>query len=335
MPFPTINDFLLAIDKNRDIVLSMDLDNTLVNRSIGDNYVSGKILELVKLLQKEPNFYLIPNTGRDIIGFSSFINQAGNFPNAILGAGSLIKVDNNYIFDTKSEIEWPIIQTLLNGVQSGVLPFIDLTHKDGRLVIYNDNNGLGLKDLFFSQNPRSWFGEKLPPAVSLSSLNKGDEIKFVFRIEFPILPLHHDLYEELINRRENGIIHLADILSVSIKNLDGYTVKRKAFFNDKYKNKLTFTRFEKHTDVSSKGHGLKIWLQEKKLTNPTVIHVGDQDYGIINDTLVKIELPQAKLIMVGDRCKRDSPLVDLYLMGDADAKVYDFIKALYLFLKLK
>ncbi len=34
-----ISDFLATIAKNNDIVLSMDLDNTLVNRNSGDNYI--------------------------------------------------------------------------------------------------------------------------------------------------------------------------------------------------------------------------------------------------------------------------------------------------------
>ena len=99
----------------------------------------------------------------------------------------------------------------------------------------------------------------------------------MFRIEFPILPKYKELFDELINRRENGIIYLADILKASMNKLDNYTVKRKAFFNEEYKGKIAFARFEKHTDLSSKGHGIKIWLSEKKLDNPTVIHVGDQD----------------------------------------------------------
>lgn len=327
-----INDFLATINKHSTLVLSMDLDNTLVNREKGDNYVFEDTLELIKLIQQEPNFYLVPNTGRDIIGFNSFIKETVSFLDAILGAGSLIKTDNRYIFDSNSEIKWPIIQLLLKGIKSGALPFIDITHKDGRLLIYN-NNGLEFKDLFYSQNPRSWFGQELPPAIPLKSLES--EIKFVYRIEFPVLPLLKDLYDELIHRRENGIIYLADILGVSIEDIKGYTVKRKAFLNDQYKNKLSFARFEKHTDVSSKGHGIKTWLNEKNLNHPTVIHVGDQDYGVINDTLVKSELLEAKLVMVGNRCQHDNPLVDLYLTGDVDIEVNEFVKSLYLFITSK
>ena len=323
--------FLSGIDKKRDIVLSMDLDNTLVNRNKGDNYVLPDTLGLLKRLIKEPNFHLIPNTGRDIIGFGSFTKKTIDFPDAVLGAGSLIKIGGRYVFDSNSEIEWPVIKILLSGVESGVLPFVDFTHKDGRLLVYNNETGKKLKPLFFSQNPRSWFGPKLPMAVPVSSLDK--KIKSVYRLEFPVLPDHKDLFDELVNRRENGVIHLRKLLGVTQKSLKDYTVKRKAFFNDEYKNKVSFARFEKHTDFSSKGHGIKIWLAKKKLKNPSIIHVGDQDYGVINDTLVKKELPRAKLVMAGDRCRRDNPLVDFYLSGDVDKAINGFIKSIHSFIK--
>lgn len=323
----SISEFLKTLDKEQEIVLSMDLDNTLVNRNKGDNFIPEDTFEIVKSLSGIPGFYLIPNTGRDIIGFASFIKENMDFPDAILGAGSLIKINGKYIFDTNSEIEWSVVQILLDGVKNGILPYIDLTHKEGRLIIYSDVNGLEFKDLFFSQNPRSWFGKELPPAVALSSLDK--KIDFVFRIEFPVLPKHKELFDELTSRKENGIIYLVDILKTSMDKLGNYTVKRKAFFNEVYKGGVAFSRFEKHTDLSSKGHGIKRWISEKKLNNPIVIHVGDQDYGIINDTLVKAELPDAKLVMVGDRCKRDNPLVDLYLTGDIDKNIYNFLFFIY------
>lgn len=325
-----INNFLKSLNKDRDVVLSMDLDNTLVNRNKGDNYIPKDTLEIVKLLEQKSGFYFVPNTGRDIIGFNSFMKENIIFSDAILGAGSLIKINDKYIFDTNSEIEWPVIQILFEGVKNGDLPFIDLTYKDGRMVIYNDTNGLEFKDLFFSQNPRSWFGEELPPVMALSALDR--KIDSVFRIEFPVLPNYKKLFDELTSRREGGIVYLADILKTPMDGLSSYTVKRKAFFNKEYKDKVVFARFEKHTDLSSKGHGIRIWLNEKKLDNPIVVHVGDQDYGVINDTLVKAEIPDAKLIMVGEGCKRNNPLVDLYLTGDVDAEVKELLSALYGFM---
>src|SRR3990167_7674122 len=105
-----IYDFFAAIDPKSDIVLSIDLDNTLVNRSKGDNYIFEDTLELLELMQKEPQLYIVPNTGRDVIGFNSLISKTIDFPDAILGAGSLIKVDNKYIFDSNSEIDGSVIK---------------------------------------------------------------------------------------------------------------------------------------------------------------------------------------------------------------------------------
>jgi hydroxymethylpyrimidine pyrophosphatase-like HAD family hydrolase len=329
MSISTINDLLLTIDKNRDIVLSMDLDNTLVNRSKGDNYIPPNTLKLIKLLQSKNNFYLIPNTGRDIVGFNAFIKETTNFQDAILGSGGLMKVNNKYIFNNDSAIVLEIIQLFVDAVKNNILPFVDFTHKDGRLLIYNDN-GLELKDLFFSQNPRSWFGKELPLIVPVILFK--EKIENIYRIEFPVLSIHQTLFEELVNKRENGIGYLAKILGIEAKKINNYTIKRKVFFNNNYKDKLIFGRFEKNTNTFNKGQCLKTLLHEKHLDDANVIHVGDQDYGVINDTLVKKELPQARLVMVGERCQKNNSLVDLYLFGDTDTKVYEFFKLIHLLL---
>ncbi|MCX6789083.1 MAG: HAD hydrolase family protein [Candidatus Gribaldobacteria bacterium] len=87
-----INDFLGTLSKGKNIVLSIDLDNTLVNRKKGDNYIPEETVEIIKLLRQEPGIYLIPNTGRDIIGFGSFVKENIDFSDAVLGSGSLIKI---------------------------------------------------------------------------------------------------------------------------------------------------------------------------------------------------------------------------------------------------
>ena len=64
-----------------------------------------------------------------------------------------------------------------------------------------------------------------------------------------------------------------------------------------YKGKVSFARLEKHSDFSNKGTGLGIWLKEKQLNDYAVINVGDQDYGVVNDTLVKSILPHGNFMV--------------------------------------
>lgn len=324
-------EFIGLLEIGRPLVLSFDLDNTLVNRDLGDNYLPRQTRDLIKSLDASTGVYVVPNTGRDIIGFQSFERVSQFFPDAILGSGSLIKCAGDIFFDEKSAIETKIIEKLIEAVRIGILPFIDLTHQAGRVVVYNNQVVDRYRDLFFSQNPRSWFGPDLPPTIEVGKF--GQKLDSVYRIECPINKVHQDLYNELINRRENGIIYLAGLLSVDQGYFADYTFKRKAFFNDKYKGEVSFARLEKHSGQSSKGHGLKIWLDMAKLKKPIVIHVGDQDYGIVNDTLVKAEIPEAKLVMVGDRCQKNNPVVDLYLSGDIDQEVQKFMSTILDFSK--
>jgi len=329
----TIKKFLSIINKDKNIVLSVDLDNTLVNREKGDNCVTKKNSSLIKKLIKQDNFYFIPNTGRDVIGFQSFVKETTNFPDAILGSGKLIKSNHRYFFNSKSVIEKSMVNLLTEKIKQGILPFMDITHKDGRLVVYNKKKCINKKNLFFSQNPRSWFGKQLPPTLLIDNWDRKP--KSIYRLEFPVFAYQKELFEELINKKENGINYLANILGVKLKEIKNYTLKRKVFFNKKYKDKLIFARLEKNNNIANKGQGIKIWLKKRKLNNYEIIHIGDSDYGVVNDALVKVELPRLKLVMVGDKCKRDNPLVDLYLTKETSKALEEFMRELYQLLRNK
>ena len=90
----TIESFLKKNNFNNalSVIISLDLDNTLVVRKKGSNYVNKKILELIQNLTKSGKIIFVPNTGRELVGFSSFCKEVASFRNAVLGSGSLVVV---------------------------------------------------------------------------------------------------------------------------------------------------------------------------------------------------------------------------------------------------
>jgi hypothetical protein len=64
----------------------------------------------------------------------------------------------------------------------------------------------------------------------------------------------------------------------------------------------------------NKGIGIKLWMEHMNIDpkDVSIIHIGDQDSGIVNDAIIKQELPEAHLIVVGKDCKQGNPSVDLY-----------------------
>lgn len=314
------------------IVISIDLDNTLICRNRGANYVSRRTLGLLKKLRKIKNVILIPNTGRDIIGLRSFQKEVIDLNNAILGSGSLIMHKGKLSFEQKSKIDKQTVKVILSAVRKNIFPFVDIYYKDGRIIIYNKNSKT-CKDLFFSQNPAWWFKGERPPIKSIEGAYVLPEhvLNSIFRIEFPVFRHHEQLYTGLVEKKErlmNRFIRLLPSKKIPAHN---YTIKRKVFFNLDYKDKLIFARFEKKASFINKGMGLKKWFLKMDIApkEALVIHLGDKDSGLINDTIVKKYIPSAHVVMVGDNCRQGNPLVSLYLKGDPEKNIYLLLSALY------
>ncbi|OGB75397.1 hypothetical protein A2810_03050 [candidate division Kazan bacterium RIFCSPHIGHO2_01_FULL_49_10] len=323
------------VGKRLPIVVSLDLDNTLVIRDKGSNYINKKVKAIIKSLVSDKLIILLPNTGRDLLGFSAFSRSFLNLRNAVLYSGGLIVHNSKKYINKNSIIDRVALRHLLKGVESGQLPFVDLSYPKGRIVYYNDH-ALDYRDLFFAQNPRDWFkGGQLPPIRNIRRLSdKG--LREVLRVEFPVIRSwvgHRLLFERLTAKTEHNISQLGRLLGVRGNDIfRNYSLKRKVFFSDKYdKHDLIFARLSKLTTFVNKGIGLKEWLARAKISssNHIILHIGDTDAGLINDTLIKQDVPDALLIMVGKKCSLNNPQVDLYLHEDAEMALVSFFDELY------
>ncbi|MDP2684788.1 MAG: hypothetical protein Q8P20_07180 [bacterium] len=330
-----INNFFTKhnINASKKIIISIDLDNALVIRGKGSNYVNPEIKKIISSLIDGGQILLIPNTGREIIGFTSFKKQFLNCQNGILCSGSLVIYNDKMFFNEKSEIDPRIQEIFLSAVKNDLLPFVDFSYIDGRFIVYNEH-GLQYKDLFLSQNPADWFEGHLPPRENINSLSEKN-LNGVCRLEFPVMKAyknHLALFMRLMDKYEDNIKQLEQLLNINGSEiLKDYSVKKKFFFNDHYdKNEITFARLGKLTSFTNKGMGLRIWLEkaESHYHNHVMIHIGDQDTGLINDTLIKEEVPEALIVMVGEKCSLHNPTVDLYLRGDTEEYLLLFFREL-------
>lgn len=217
-----------VLQDKKHIIISMDLDNTLIIRDKGSNYVNKDIKIFLEKLIKEFNIVFVPNTGREIIGFSSFKEDVFCVKNVILSSGSLVINEDKLFVDEKGLIEKNIVYLFLEAVRNNIIPFIDISNINGRQIFYNED-GLLYKKLFFSQNPKEWFYGKLPPSLSIDCF-KNYDFNNVFRIELPILSnKYKKLHDELIQKSEDNIKELSKILSIQTNTLINYSFKRKVF----------------------------------------------------------------------------------------------------------
>jgi hydroxymethylpyrimidine pyrophosphatase-like HAD family hydrolase len=99
-----MEEIIEKIITKKKLVLSTDLDDTLIIRKKGDNYVSEQTKKILEHLHEHPDIYLVPNTGRELIGFASFQKQVINLQNGILGSGAILLCDGKKIFNKETQI---------------------------------------------------------------------------------------------------------------------------------------------------------------------------------------------------------------------------------------
>jgi hypothetical protein len=314
--------------KGKQVILSLDLDNTLIIRDKGANYINPKVKSLLIKLMERYGVVVVPNTGRELVGFATFQRQAMPLKDGILGSGSLVIRNNRKYFNKRSLISKKILVSLCSLVQKGRLPFIDLSGMFGRKIFYHPST-LPVKDLFFSQNSKEWF-LKLPPALPIAKL-KSKNLDTVFRAEFPVSSDHKNLFVSLFDKKSEALFNFGGLAGIKTQDLNDYSIKNKLFFNEKYIKNYVFARLEKKIEFINKGVGLKNWLNKSGLTRKAsfIVHVGDKDSGLINDTLIKDSVPEAKIVMVGQRCQLGNPPVDLYLRGPVEDELLIFLKSLH------
>jgi hydroxymethylpyrimidine pyrophosphatase-like HAD family hydrolase len=307
-----MQEIIEKIITKKKLLLSTDLDDTLIIRKKGDNYVSEQTKRLLEDLHKHPDIYLVPNTGRELVGFASFQKQVINLQNGILGSGAILLCDGKKIFNKETQIPSDTVRLFIEAIQNDIIPFVDFSHSEGRLIVANKQAQKNLHDLMFSQTPDSWFDGKMPPIISPEAFQNSS--LEVFRIEFPVNKVHEMLFDELSKKSPHAFTEFTKLLGVNPKMEIGYSLKRKAYFKEVYKKDLVFARFEKSLETMNKGIGIKLWMEHMNIDpkDTSIIHIGDQDSGIVNDAIIKQELPEAQLIMVGKDCKQNNPSVDLY-----------------------
>lgn len=298
------------------IILSLDLDYTVVDRSVSGNYIDPENLNLLKNLKKSNSIILLPNTGRELYGFNSFISQGLSLENGVFASGRVTRVQDKDYFNKKGVIEDSLVHEFLSHVDQGRINFIDIAYFNDRDLIYKDKS-----EIFFSQNPSEWFNEKFPNHYHVKNYDRP--IKDTYRLEFPVFE-NETLYKYIDSNER--ILTEKFIETYKIKtDFDGnYSIKKKKhYYNGKSSRPFFYIRIEKRSEDLGKGEGIKNWLNQSdfNINDFCIVHIGDQDSGLINDTEVKTAIPESILLMVGERCNPNNSLLDLYLSKDSNLGV--------------
>ncbi|MFA7253491.1 MAG: HAD hydrolase family protein [Patescibacteria group bacterium] len=306
------------------LLLSIDLDNTLVNRDKGANFVKKESLDLLKKIKELSDVKLLINTGRENYGYRSFASSLIDPKNAIIGSGSVIIHNGEYFLNDKSLIDKELVEKIIGLVNEGNLEFVDMAHFSDRSIISNPS----FRDnaLYLAQNPVEWFTQESRNEILLGGRSSTDK---VYRIEYPVYKDNNkEFFNALRDKHQNCIRFLSKIIGFPLDE-NRYTLKRKAHFCDQYKGKVLFARLEVSEQIVNKGTGLHKWFEIEGDNKINVLHIGDSDKGIVNDTIIKKEIPESLIVMVGEKFDKSNPFVDVYFEGDVDEDVYQILKLVY------
>lgn len=298
------------------LLISIDLDYTLVDRSVSGNYVTKENNDLLDKLFFHENVFLLPNTGRELYGFNSFMSQNVKLKNGVFASGRVVRSDGVDYFNKHGLIEKNIIDKFSDLVASSLVNFVDIAYFNNREVVYKDES-----DLFFSQNPRDWFENGYPLSTKFGHFKS--ENKPVYRLEFPVFE-NDELFKYTSAESEILISKLIDLFGLDASFKHEYTVKRKShYYENSYHSKFCYLRIERKSLELGKGAGILNWFNHSgyNIDDFKIIHIGDQDSGLINDTEVKITIPDSILLMVGERCNPNNDKIDIFVTKDSNKGV--------------
>lgn len=323
-----MQDLIRQLRAYAKIIISCDLDNTLVDRARGANYVSPELQNALINIQKAKHITLLPNTGRDQWAFEAFCNENMRITNAVLGNGSLILFRNNLTFNPSSAINKDCIHLFSLAVQNEILPFFDMSSSGERIIARNGGNTFK-SGLILAQNPPEWKPYIRYAVKKINEIEPNE--KDVFRIEFPISKKHSALYKFIEKKSPDALAELVQLLGMPTHTLNEYSLYKKAFFKEEYKKEYVFARLQKNEIFSNKGIGLKMWTEFEgvDLTNSCVLHLGDKVDGMVNDALVQRNFEHSFTIIVNPKIYMEPSAQGLtYIQGDPQLVLPKLLRAL-------
>lgn len=290
--------------KNKPILLSLDGDQTIVNRDKGAHFMSQAVINMFKKLRTNSQFVLTMNTGRDLTNYMPLQKQTGHIEPNILLSGRIIYYQGKAIVNKKALFSKSLKTKLWSQFITGRIPFLDVKHKQGNTFFVKKSRNFA--KYYGHHRPIDWFEQIKMNILDIDANKKVKNIFYslgIVRTEIPVL-----------FKRKN-----ADIIK-AINRKDQQTVKKYALVNLDLKNsvnlmfipapthksrkeivkKIGSIRILVHDKYVNKGVGLQKLSKLVKTPEANIVYFGDSAEDKANDVIVKKLLPQATLIITGN-----------------------------------
>lgn len=287
---------------DRQLLLSFDVDKTIVDRSRGAHFMSKAVKTMFQKLMESKHFIITMNTGRDAANYLPIQDQTNHKEPNIFVSGRVIRHQGKTHTDPQAVFSNVLKNNLWDQFIKGAIPFLDVKHSNGNTFFVKGSRGL--ERYYGHHRPIDWFDE-LQFDIIDADIEKTAQEKFdnliVVRVEMPLLYKNEPIEVlHAINKEDSRKAQRIAEERLNIENnLDLLFVPAPVHSTrgEEMKTEIGSIRIVMHNKYVNKGTGLKYLAELLNIPEQNIICFGDSAGNKANDAIIKKVLPKATLII--------------------------------------
>jgi hydroxymethylpyrimidine pyrophosphatase-like HAD family hydrolase len=282
------------VNSTCNILLSFDVDRTLVDRCTALHTVHPKLKGAICDLAAQDNVRVVLNTGRDHAALAEFDREWGGEFDAIYLSGRALRIAGKVTPIAEAVLGESVLNLLLVLASTHAVPFLDIKSALGVTQVK-----LCRSELHFGvQKPRDWLSPAAVESIDFDSIEDLTS-RLPLRIEFPL--------PKLVVNEVLSILTVVPSIDVSI--LDIHQQHRAS---DRSLEAWSFVQILSLKSKHNKATGLSQFIDN--LPNlPRIVHFGDSLDGHNNDAVVSALLPDATFVPIDWKVQGIDQVLDSFI----------------------
>ncbi|MBP9759152.1 HAD family phosphatase [Candidatus Dojkabacteria bacterium] len=325
---PQIKDYILnSISLEKQLLLSIDIDKTLVDRKKSSHDFPKYIGEELSELIKNKHIVVFSNSGRDFDAVKPVQKNITGLENMIMLNGRAVKRNGNTTVKEAGIIPDSIKNRIWELFINDEIPFLDIKRSEGTLFIVKEKasvlNALG------AQKPADWYPDGLPQIINMKEDNNAKDIYDEIRVLRFEVPFKDKNLVNIINEENNEKLY-SELINKVIESTEKIEIELvcSESKNTEFVNTLGFVRISVNDTVVNKGLALKEIAEELVIPENNVFHIGDSSGEKADDTVIKVVMPKSNFVVVGNADDEAKRLADVILKPVNEDGIFEFIQCL-------
>lgn len=306
-------------DPSVPLLVSLDCDRTLVDRSRGSHAVSQAVADYFCKLKEKRGVIVVINTGRDWASYQPLIRYFGYDTPCLFVSGRVMHYDGQRVAHPESLLPRAFLSNITDFALDQQLPYLDV--KTPSMNVFWKSSETP-EQLFCPFKPFDWMdgiAPRIEPMEELchDALLESDPV----RLEIPILKRMNPSLFELVKRGDKPSLAEWAHRTLSSDALEVLSIPSRKELADE----ITTLRLMSSNSKVNKGIGLKTLAERMSIPERNIIAVGDSNDDTAGDCIIKTHLPNSILCTLGTPNYRN---IDFILQDATKDGILPLFKAL-------